>query len=254
MKQLAAILFVPGLLVACSGKPQIIQLQAPDKASAAVDKTGQMTVTGTATLQVSPNCADLTMTLTSEAPKPAAAASGVQGKEQALVAELAKVGIEAADIKLSYLTLEPFYDPPASQFAAPHLHGYRGSLTVTATTKAFSKIGAMMDAGADAGATSLTTQFRRSDLSDLKKKVREMALTAAREKAKQTATALDFQLGRITTVSESAGGMYNQTYFPQVANEMRTQPLPTGDTAVNLGAELQPLTLDITVGYELAHT
>lgn len=249
MKQLTALAPLVALAAACSSKPQLIELDKP-----AADKpTGSMMVTGTATLQVSPDCADLTMTLTSEAPKPSAAATGVQGKEQALVDQLAKIGVEAADIKLSYLTLDPYYDPPVSQFAAPRLAGYRASLTVTATTKQFGKIGAMMEAGADAGATSLATQFRRSDLSDLKKKVREMALAAVRDKAKQTASALDISLGRIVSVAENPGGMYNMTYFPQVANAMGTDsPQPRAAGGVSLAAELQPLTLDITVGYELA--
>src|SRR5512135_1505049 len=70
---------------------------------------GQMTVTGTATLEVSPDCADLTMTLSSDDAKPGAATAAVGREEDTLVAALKKLGVEGADLKLSYLTLEPVY-------------------------------------------------------------------------------------------------------------------------------------------------
>lgn len=235
-------------LAACSSRPEVIQLEVP-KPTTAPDAKGQMSVTGTATLEVAPDCADLTMTLTSEAQRPGAAATSVTGKEQALVTQLGKLGVEASDIKLSTVSLEPVYDYLPNLPA--RLRGYRAALTVTATTKQFGKIGGMMEVGADAGATSLSTQFRRSDLAELKKKVREMALAAARDKAKQTASALDIQLGRIVSVNENAGGMWNGGYFPQVANAVQREAAP-GDTAVALGGASQTLTLDITVGYELA--
>ncbi len=130
------------------------------------------------------------------------------------------------------------------------MRGYVASVTVTATTKSFGKIGSMMEVGADAGATSMSSQFRRSDLAELKKKVRDMALAAAKDKAKQTAGALGIDLGHIVSVAENVGGMWNQAYFPQVSNAMEVRAAPS--TGVALGGTLQPLTLDITIGYELA--
>ena len=121
-------------------------------------------------------------------------------------------------------------------------------ITVTATTHQFEKIGDIMDAGATAGVTAMSTAFRRSDLAQLKKKVRDMALAAAKDKAKQTADALGIKLGRVTTVGEAANGsMWGNAYFPQVANNEVRVTSPGA-----LGGTLQPLTLDITVGYELA--
>ena len=109
-----------------------------------------------------------------------------------------------------------------------------------------------MEAGSQNGATAMTTGFRRSDLAELKKKVRTMALTAAKDKANQTAAALDIKLGRIMNVAENAGGMmWSAAYFPQVANFMETNAGPR-TVADALGGALQPLTLDVTIVYELA--
>ena len=204
---------------------------------------GQMTVTGTATLEVSPDCADLTMTLSSDDLKPGVATQHVEKEETDLVDALKALGVEGADLKLSYLTLEPVYDE-----GWLHIRTYRAQIKVTATTKNFGKIASIMEAGATAGATQMSSAFRRSDLPELKKKVREMALVAAKEKAQQTAGTLGIKLGRITSVAENVGGqMWSNAYFPQVSNMAAAQA-----TSGTLGGALQPLTLDVTIGYELA--
>ena len=60
----------------CSDRtPQVITLP---QQLAEIEHPGQMSVTGSATLEVSPDCADLTMSLTSEAAKAGAASASVQ--------------------------------------------------------------------------------------------------------------------------------------------------------------------------------
>jgi len=217
------------------------------------DRPGQMAVTGTAVLEVSPDCADLTMTISADAPRPGGATSEVDKREHAILGALEKLGVAGNDVKLSYLTLDTVYEPtPTDRWAQIKIHGYRAQITITATTHDFGKLGAMMEAGADAGATGMASQFRRSDLPELKKKVRDMALAAAKEKAARTAEALGIKLGRVTGVAENAGGyMWSNGYFPQVANAVEVHNAGPGDAAAPGGA-LQPLRLDITVSYELA--
>jgi uncharacterized protein YggE len=247
LKKTLAALVLASSLTACHDRtPQVIALPAP----AEVEHPGQMTVTGQATLEVSPDCADLTITLQSDDIRPGAAAKALDAKKLAMIAALKKIGVETGDLKLSNLQLDPIYEPNLQGWATIKVHTYRAQITVTATTKDFSKIADIMDAAAGAGASSMSSQFRRSDLASLKKKVRDMALTAAKEKAKQTADALGIKLGRVVSVAENPGGvMWHATYFPQVANAMETRD---NSAAVVLGGSLQPLTLDVTVGYELA--
>jgi len=236
------LLAATALLAACHDTKVIIP------PAEAVEHPGQMTVTGTATLEVSPDCADLTMTLSADSAKPGGATAQVQREEDALVGALKKLGVEGADLKLSYLTLDPIYEPNPLGWAQLKVHTYRAQITVTATTHDFAKVATIMEAGADAGATSLSSAFRRSDLPELKKKVRAMALAAAKDKAEQTASTLGIKLGRITSVAENLGGqMWSNAYFPQVSNVAQSQAAPA-----TLGGALQPLTLDVTIGYELA--
>lgn len=236
-KTLAALALASSLLAAC-GHDRIFAVPQSTERS-------KMTVTGSATLNVSPDCADLTMTLSSQEARPLAATTDVDKEETALVAALTKAGVAREDLKLSTLSLEPVYAPTAPYNV---VIGYRAAIVVTATTRDFGKIATLMEAGAEAGATAMTSQFRRSDLPELKKKVRDMALAAAQDKAKQTAHALGIQIGPVINVSEvPAGVMWSNTYFPNAAANVTS-------SGPALGGELQPLTLDVTVAYDLPTT
>jgi uncharacterized protein YggE len=206
----------------------------------------QMVVTGTATLQVSPDCADLTMTLSARAPRPGAAVEQVRGRQDALIAALRKLGVEDGDLKLSTLSVLPEQEWIEQR---PVFKGYSARITIIATTHKFDQLGALMEAGAAAGVTEMASQFRRSDLDKLKKQVREQALVAARDKARQNASVLGIELGRVTGVAEQSNSyLYANAYFPRVANSVETAGAPSGPS---IGGELQPLTLDVTVTYDL---
>lgn len=236
-KTLAALALASSLLGACGHDRIFAVPQATER--------NKMTVTGSATLNVSPDCADLTMTVSAQEARPLAATTDVDKEETALVAALTKAGVAREDLKLSTLSLEPVYAATAPYNV---VIGYRASIVVTATTRDFGKIATLMEAGAEAGATAMTSQFRRSDLPELKKKVRELALVAAQEKAKQTAHALGIDIGHVITVSEApAGVMWSNTYFPNAAASVSA-------SGPALGGELQPLTLDVTVAYDLPTT
>jgi uncharacterized protein len=242
----ASLLAVPAVAAsACADRsaPQILAVSAAE-----IDRPGTMTVTGTAVLEVSPDCADLTMTIVGEGARPGQATAAAQRQQGELVEALQKIGVAGPDLKLSYLRLEPVYAQTTFGIQTQRITGYRAEVTVTATTKRFELVGPIMEAGANAGASSMSSQFRRSDLPELKKQVREMALTAAKEKAAQTAKTLGIELGRIVTVAEAPSGtMWGSAYFPQVANMAVERS--SGNT---LGGALQSLSLDVTIGFELA--
>ena len=197
-----------------------------------------MTVTGTATLDISPDCADLSMTVAMEQPRPGLATAAAQHNEQAVIAALEKAGVAEKDLKLSTLQLSPVYTDHGA------IRAYQASITITVTTHDFSQIATLMDIGANSGATTMSSQFRRSDMDAQKQKVRDMAIAAARAKAAQTAKDLGIALGHVVSVSERPGGeMWGNAYFPQNNTASRG----------GIGGELQSLTLDVTIGYELSN-
>jgi uncharacterized protein YggE len=211
------------------------------------DTPSTMSVTGAAVLEVSPDCADLTMTLSVDDVRPSKASSQVNQRRARLVAAFAERGVAPADIKLSQVTLGPVYSP---EVGPPRLIGYRAAITLTATTHDFSAIGVLMDAASDAGATEISSQFRRSDLPELKKKVRDMAFAAAKDKAHQIASNVGFELGRVVAVSENPGGaMWSSRYFPQVANAVQVEQAPA--PAATIGGAGQSISLDVSITYQL---
>jgi uncharacterized protein YggE len=221
-------------------RPQLITLPA---GGAEIEKPGQMQVTGTATLDVSPDCADLTLTLGADASRPAAATEDVDHRETALVAALGKLGVAPTELKLTRLDLQPVFEEFDHRSRLTHYHA---ELVITATTHDFAKIADIMEAGAQAGATAISSQLRRSDMSALKKQVRDMALAAAKDKAEQTAHALGFKVGRVVSVIENQGGfMWDNAYFPQ-ANVSESRNAGTA-----LGGTLQSLSLNVTIGFEI---
>jgi uncharacterized protein len=245
---LAALLLSSSLAACHDRAPHVITLTPP--APADVQRAGQMTVTGQATLEVSPDCADLTITLAAEHVRPGTAAKQLEAKKQVLVTTLRAIGVETGDVRLSTLTLDPVFERTPQGWTTQKVQGYRAQITVTATTKDFAKIADIYDAAGSAGATGMSTQFRRSDLAALKTQVRDMALAAAKDKAQQTASALGIKLGRVISVVENQGGMmWQHAYFPNAAHTLESR-----DAAVALGGALQPLTLDVTIGYELAQS
>jgi uncharacterized protein YggE len=209
-------------------------------------RPGTLTVTGTATLEISPDCVDLTMEVSAEAAAPGLAVRAVRTKEAAVLGALAKVGVAGTDVRLSHVMLNPVYDQNTG--AALHVRAYSAAIVVTATTSKLDKIGEMMDVGASAGVVRMWSSFRRTNLPELKTRVRDMAVAAARAKAKQLADDVGTKLGRVVSVAEAPGG--SGWYGSQVSNTVEVR---SNGTASVDGA-LQPLTLEVTLGYELAST
>jgi uncharacterized protein len=231
-----------GSLVACRQEPPNITIHTTDKN---VVEKNRMTVSGTATLQVNPDCADLVMTIEGKAMRPGAAVASLKKKQDALIANLRRLALEDADLKLSTMSIDPVYEWVENTNV---FKGYVARLVLTATTRKFDLLGAMMEAGGDADVTQMSSQFRRSDIDDLKKKVREMALLAARDKARQITTTLGIELGKISAVIEDgASPFYERPYFAQVPNALEAD----AKTWASLGAELQPLTLNVSITYDL---
>jgi len=222
---------VPLLALTACGSPQIITV--PE-----ARHPGQLTVDGSATIELAPDCADLTMTVSAEDSRADLAAREAQQLSTTVLARLHAAGVADRDIQLSSISLQPYYKRDVRE-----IHDYEAQLTVVVTTRDFSQLIPLVDAGAAAGVTGIASRFRRSDLDAQKRQVRELAIAAAKAKAEQTAHALGVKLGRVVSVAENQGGaMWSNAYFPAASSA----------AGASIAATAQPLTLDVTIGYELA--
>jgi uncharacterized protein YggE len=228
MKQLA--LLAPLLAIAACHTT----VEAPP-AAAPVPQNGSFTVEGSASIDVTPDTADLHLTLSSQASRPGAATHAVRDNESHLVAALNKLGVETANLKLCQLRLDPVYDVKGE-----HVIAYSASIEVIATTHDFDQVGDMMEAAGNAGATSMSTDFH-ADMAAMKAKARTMALAAAKDKAKQIADGLGIATGKVIGVVENPMGPYG--YANATFEDAR---------AAGIGAAPDTLTLSVQVTYQLS--
>ena len=231
-KSLVLALALTAPAAACSHTPDIVVHAGPH------DRDTALTSVGTATIAVAPDCADLTLTVEADAPKPGEALAHARKNQDAVLAAMKKLGVADKDLSLSQLSVDPIYRSDGTRSV---LDGFRARVTITATTRSFDQVAPMMEAAADAGVTEMSSRFRRSDLETIRKQVRAQALAAAQAKAKDTAATLGLTLGRITTVSDASQSyLYSNEYFPS-----------GGGGGGGLGGETQPLTIDVTLTYEI---
>jgi uncharacterized protein len=204
---------------------------------------GVVQVTGMATLQVAPDVADVQMTLSIEEPTPRAATAALRSRQAKLLPALRTAGVAADELRVSQIALQPVYAP----YGDGRIRGYEASVTVTASLRNFDRIADVMDAAAEVGVARMSTRFRSTELETRKKEVRGMALEAARDKAEQMAGAVSASLSRALLVTETPSGA--GWLYGGVANVMETAQLAASDGP--LLPDLQPLTLTVTVHYQL---
>lgn len=204
-----------------------------------------ITVTGTASLEVVPDTADLAMTLTAEASRPGAAAKAVRARQAQVTTQLAALTAKP-EMTLSHVSVNPLYEEKTGRIRA-----YEAAITLTVSTGDFDQVAELMEVGAVAGGTRMSTTFRTRDMTGLKAKVRDMALAAVKTKAEQTTKALGVKLGRVMSIAEDVGTPWYGGNA--LANNVQSyQPAPTDDAGA-LRPDAQKLTLTVTVGYELPH-
>lgn len=229
------------VLAACPpAAPQFLPAPAPAPATAPglAPPAAGLTVVGTAQLDVKPDTAELHVTLSASAARPGDAVKAVRARQAELDAKLAPVGLDPKDISLSQMSISPVMD-----YQAGRVKAYEAAIQVVAQTQSFDRLGPLMDAAADAGATNVRTLFR-ADLTAIKSRVRDMAIAAARDKAAQMAQGLGVTLGKITAVSETTDGQWMPRMY---VNAFESQPSGGGQTS----PELQPVILSVSVTYAL---
>jgi uncharacterized protein YggE len=216
-----------------------VEMPAPPDPTAAAQPRG-FTVSGTATLEAVPDVADLHATIAVEHESAREATRLAHQRQTAARAALARAGVEGEGVALGRLDLRPVHHPKTGA-----LLRYRAGVTITVTTADFDRLAPLMEALGAAGATEMSTAFRVADVAGLKKRVRQMAGQAAREKARELASAVGFELGDIRAVVEAPGG--NWSWNGVYANAVASEAPPSAPHGA-----LEQLTVTITVTYDLS--
>ncbi|MBI5480295.1 MAG: SIMPL domain-containing protein [Deltaproteobacteria bacterium] len=194
-----------------------------------------------ATLELDADRTRLTLTVAEKRPRPKAAFAEVWKKRTSLLAALGRAGVASADITVSQVMLHPAWDRGKPD-------GFEAQLSVTALVRASDQLAQVMEAAVDAGVTTFHTKFESSTMTEKKKRVRQMALEAAQEKAQQIAQATGVTLGSLQVVTELSG---STSYWPWSGAEANVVNVTASERGEAGRPGTIPLSLTLRVAYAI---
>lgn len=196
-----------------------------------------ISVTGTGTVTLSPDIADLRLGVNVTATSVKAARATAADSMTKVIAALKGLGIADKDIQTSWVSLQPTYDYQAGT-NPPHITGYQFSNSISVTIRDLDKVGDAIDGSLAAGATSLDgVTFRVADEAAAEAQARQSAMTEAKAKAQTLATAAGVSITGVASISETAAPTpYPINYGVAAPDAGKAVPTP-----------VQPGSTDVTV-------
>lgn len=197
-------------------------------------------VTGTGTVEATPDIATLSIGVTTQGETAAAAMAANSAAVEAVMARLTASGIEARDMQTSNLSLFPVWSD--SSISAPQATVFSASNQLTVRVRNLDTLGVVLDAAVTDGANTLNgLTFGVANPEPALDEARKEAVAAARVRAELLATAAGLKLGRIVTISE-AGASTDPA--PMFRAEASAAPVPVAGGELGLSAS-------VTIQYEL---
>jgi len=203
----------------------------------------QIKVNGIATVEVSPDVVDISITLAITRQRPKEAVSELALQRTALVDALHKAGVGRNELRLGHLDVYPVHKPHPDNHL---IDGYRASLTLEVSLTNFERIGEVMELAANHEVRRMHTRFRSTKMPQMKNQARALALEAAGKKAEQMAAAMRLGVGEVLTIEELARS--NSWGSPSHGNAFRPA---SSSGAHQLQPGAIPLRLTLEVSYRL---
>jgi uncharacterized protein YggE len=232
----------------------------PEPVKSACDTTRTINVTGSAAVNVAPDRAQIQLGVQSNS----TTVDGVQyDNDRAIQNVLAAVknqGVNPADISTDIYVIEPVYEDYDSLF----IKGYRIHNSVSITVRDVTKTSAILAAALKAGANQVSdVSFYTSDLRKYRDQARDLAITAAREKADALAGAAGAKTGCVMNINENSWTYFNNPWSSayrnssQMTQNVIQNNLPAGGTSAGSGGD-EPISpgkiavkAEVTVTYAL---
>ncbi|MFZ5910480.1 MAG: SIMPL domain-containing protein [Chloroflexota bacterium] len=175
-------------------------------AGSACDPNRAIHVSGTAVVNVKPDRALIKLGVQSNG----RSAKEAQAKNSATINQVTKalktLGIEAKDIATDWYFVEPLYE----DYDSLHIKGYRIYNIIEITVRDVDKANDAIVAAFQAGANQVVdVEFYTSELRKYRDQAREMAMTAASEKAKALAQTAGADTSCVLNINESSSSHFN---------------------------------------------
>lgn len=201
----------------------------------------KITVDAQAKLDVAPNIVYLRMTVKARKATPKEAAREVKSQQAKLVAAFKRANFPKGKLTMSFMRLYRTYKYRGKS----RVYLYEASVTLVACIHNLRKLTDYFQLAVENGASELSTQYINDTFVSIRKKLRKMAMKAAKEKAAQMTKAVGAQLGAVLTISETRGNYWSRSRFSNAY--ARSSRRPTG--GVQPGAI--PMTLTVRVSFLL---
>lgn len=214
----------------------------PQASPAACDSSRSIDVTGTASVNVTPDQALLRLGVQSTGNAVDAVEKANSNSIQNVMKALLRQGVEAKDISTDIYMIEPVYE----NFDSLYIKGYRINNEVAVTVRDVNRTSVLVAAALKAGANQVNNvEFYTTELRKYRDQARELAVTAAREKAVALASATGAEPGCVIHINENTWSYFNGWWYGRSQN-LWTQnvvqnvssagaPESAGDEPISLG-------------------
>jgi len=229
-------------ILAVAGCGAAVQAQGTTQpVSVNVNSQQGIWVTGTGTISVTPDIANVSLGVNAQAPKVADAQSQAVEAMNQLMAALTAAGIDPKDIQTQYYNISQMtkYDNTTGQSTVT---GYQVSNTVNVKIRDTGKVGSIIDSVA-AAAGDLTRingiSFSVDKPEQYNAQIRSLAMADAKAKAQQLASLAGVTLGAPTYIVENAGS--SPIVYPVAVAKDAGQsvtPISAGQTQISLNVQV----------------
>lgn len=196
---------------------------------------------------VAPDKATITLGVQTDAPTAEQAVRDNATKMTRVIEALKRGGLSDREIQTSSLNLNPQY--VYQENLPPRLTGYQASNQVIVTVRDLNRLGQVVDATVNAGATNIGgISFGIEDSTEAENQARLRAVENLRAKADVYAKAMGYRVVRLVTLNE--GSSYAPPPAPPMPMMMRAESAKFDSTPVSPG-EIKAR-VDISATYELS--
>ena len=198
----------------------------------ALAATGTLTVTGSATINVVPDLATITLGVTTTGDTAASAMAANNEAVSGVIAKLIAAHVADRDMQTSSLSINPNWVANANN-TGQVINGYIASNMLTVRIKALETTGAVLDAAITDGANTLNgLTFGLQDQRPTEDEARKAAVVDALARAKVLADAAGAKLGDIQSINE--GGASQPGPMPMFKTmDAASVPVAAGEIGIS---------------------
>lgn len=210
---LSAALFVPALLLA--------------QAAGSIPPAGSVQTTGTASISATPDQAQLTIGVVTEAGSAESAAAANAGATTAVLSAIRQVLGKTASTPTRSYSISPRY---AADGRNQRIVGYTATNNIQVTTDDLSLVGKLIDAATGAGANNIIgVSFTLKNPQPVQQQALSLAAKEALAHAAAIAAGLGVRTGGVISAQEEVG--FTRPVFAAAAERLAT-PIQTGEVSV----------------------